>query len=233
MASNEFILNYTGEELDEAIEKFKTNYMEIPNKTLNVTQNILSPKNILEYSDLTVNVQQEQAVFYNGLVVTPSSQQQIFNPTTYGADGFGQFTVDKISDDYINKINIGLHLLKNTDGSYVKYNSGTFQGSGQRLSEVQIDVTFKPKIFIMSNADSVFSNSTAVPYIINGAVLVCDDNYNIIERRGYFILRGDSSNGQARGGQSNNSFAPTENGVIGSNSSLAVANKRYNWWAWG
>ena len=75
--------------------------MEIPNKTLEVNQNILSPMNILEYSDLTVEVLPN---LQNGLFITPSDRQQVFNPKDYSMDGFGSFTVDKIPEEYVKPI---------------------------------------------------------------------------------------------------------------------------------
>ena len=136
--------------------------------------------------------------------------------------------INKVKNGYIDKSKMVMHITKET--------SGTFTGSGQTLSNIAIrTIGFKPKVFLIQNVDAVWTGSDAAPYSLVGSVMIRDDNYEELEHRTSFALKGNSSNGYGRGGQSNtNFFYPTENGVQGTGTSVkANSGVKYNWWAWG
>lgn len=134
--------------------------------------------------------------------------------------------ISKVKNGYINASDIITNTKKSATGDIV--------GNGQAISNISITVGFKPKIFIIQNQDAVYTNSASTPYSLLGSVMICDDNYNPIEKRTSFVLKGDATNGWGRGGKSNTGFEPTENGVKGLVGSIKVhSGITYNWWAWG
>ena len=136
--------------------------------------------------------------------------------------------INKVKNGFIDKSKLTLHTTKTATGS--------FTGSGQTLSNIAItNIGFKPKIFLVQNQDAVWTGSDSAPYSLVGSVMIRDDNYNELEHRTSFALKGNSTNGYGRGGQSNtNFFYPITNGVQGTGSSVkASSGVKYNWWAWG
>ncbi len=135
--------------------------------------------------------------------------------------------INKVKNGYIDKSKLTMHITQSA--------SGTFTGSGQTLTNINIQTGFKPKIFLMQNVDAVFTGSDASPYSLVGSVMLRDDNYEELEHRTSFVLKGNSSNGYGRGGQSSTIFFyPVENGVQGVGSNVKASNGiKYNWWAWG
>ena len=135
--------------------------------------------------------------------------------------------INKFISGYIDKSKMVMHITKQT--------SGEFTGSGQTLSSVGFSFGFKPKIFLIQNLDAVWTGSDAAPYSLVGSVMIRDDNYEELEHRTSFVLKGNSSNGYGRGGQSStNFFYPSENGIQGTGTSVKMSSGvRYNWWAWG
>lgn len=135
--------------------------------------------------------------------------------------------INKVKSGYIDKSKLTMHITKEA--------SGTFPGNGKTLSNISINTGFKPKIFLIQNQDAVWTGSDAAPYSLVGSVMIRDDNFAELEHRTSFALKGNSSNGYGRGGQSNtNFFYPVENGVQGTGSSVkSNSGVTYNWWAWG
>lgn len=136
--------------------------------------------------------------------------------------------INKVKNDYIDKSKLTMHITQSA--------TGTFTGSGQTLENISIPtIGFKPKIFLMQNSEAVWTGSDASPYSLVGTVMLRDDNYEELEHRTSFVLKGNSSNGWGRGGQSStNFFYPVENGVQGVGSNVKASNGiKYNWWAWG
>ena len=99
VAQNELVLNYTKDQLDEAIKRFNSDeYMKKPVKRLKITENNIKDKIILDYAMLDVEV----PIYTFPNIIIPSDRQQDFNPTSYDADGFGAFSVGKIPEEYID-----------------------------------------------------------------------------------------------------------------------------------
>lgn len=134
--------------------------------------------------------------------------------------------VSKVKNGYINPDKLLTHITKSA--------SGQFTGSGETLNNISIDIGFKPKIFLLQNVDAVYTGSTSSPYSLVGSIMICDDNYVILQRRTSFVLKGDNTKGLGRGGQSANGFEPSDNGVKGCVTSIKANNGiTFNWWAWG
>ena len=135
--------------------------------------------------------------------------------------------INKVKNDYIDKSKLTMHITREA--------SGSFTGSGQTLANINIQTGFKPKIFLMQNSEAVWTGSAASPYSLLSSVMLRDDNYEELEHRTSFVLKGNDSDGWGRGGQSNqNFFYPVENGVQGTGTSVKAGNGiKYNWWAWG
>ena len=137
--------------------------------------------------------------------------------------------IEKVKNGYLNPADLITHTMQSA--------SGSFKGSGQTLANISINtIGFKPKIFYIQNQDAVYNNSTSTPYSLVSSLMLYTDESTTLLRRTSFVLKGDSSNGYGRGGQSSltNGFTPTDNGVQGTGTNVKANNGvTYNWWAWG
>lgn len=132
-------------------------------------------------------------------------------------------------DDAINKVRSGFLDPDDVLTHGNEFVTGYFQvDSDTFISDIEIDLGFKPKFFLIRNYGGI--QSATGTYYLTSSFFVADDEYNQ-----FFELMGDEyknysrasmftyySNSKACAGQSNalaNTFSPTENGVAGSGSS--------------
>ena len=189
MIENGLLLNCTGADVDEAVQRFKDGWIEKPTEHLHLDKNVWE-KDILNYAKLTVEVPQEEPEIYTfPNIIIPSDQQQDFNPTSYGADGFGEFTVDKIPDSFVEPLGIltndlitrasdnNSHNATIPGGYYVnesfqisEWVSGQKTGGSNTFTLEEGDgIRFKPKwAAIILNAGSIAAN-TVLAFISTGS----------------------------------------------------------------
>ena len=157
----------------------------------------------------------------------------------------GTFDVSKFAKARVEVAGGGDSSSPEGDGSIVAgtilsashYNSGTYPctGGNDLLSDIYIPVGFKPKVFFIVCAGTVYNGSDQTPYKLSSSICVNDDTGENLLSCSSFLVKGDSTNGWARAGYSpGNGFTATDTGVQGFGSDIKAAKGvTYNWYAWG
>ena len=161
--------------------------------------------------------------------IKPAGTKSITKNDTYDVTDFASAVVDvPIPDNYINLNDVTLHITKWTGATFLDYAS-----TGKAMNTVSIAVGFKPKIFLFLYRNAL-NNSTATQKIVF-SVMLCDDNYEMIQQRTVWMRRQNTSSSTATAGQTTGTgFVPTENGVQGEGTILtADSGGSYAWMAWG
>ena len=144
MIENGLLLNCTGADVDEAVQRFKNGWIEKPTEHLKVTQNILDEKNpldILKYA--TLNVEVPTGVFPIGALIDS--------------------LITRSSDNYQHKAAIPADYYVENDFTISEWKSGQIQGSATNGKAFQVpysSIGFIPTMGIaILNSGSVATNA--------------------------------------------------------------------------
>lgn len=150
------------------------------------------------------------------------------NGIDVSAYAFANVNVQSSGD--LNEDDSILYVTKYAEGIY------TTGASDVYLGDININIGFKPKIFLFVNDAGIDTKNTN-KYALLTSILVSDNNYNILFKRTSGIYYGSSQGGRSlQTKSSSNTFDLTENGVQGGDSTTVYVKGggfNFSWYAWG
>lgn len=203
MIENGLLLNCTGADVDEAVQKFKDGWIEKPTKHLKVTQNILdeqNPQDILEYATLNVDV--------------PTGIFPIGN--------LSDEVIIRASDNSTHKATIPAGYYVENDLILSEWKSGQVTANGTKGAALTVPysaIGFVPKVgIVILNAASVATNA-----------MLC---FMTIPAGSRYIYRQNSSTSPVvSAGSLNATFDTNGMSFPTANSSSAYTKNQYRWFA--
>ena len=230
---SEYIMNHTGEQLDEAIGKVLNGYI-YPTETITITE-----KDNNTEVDVTkcalAKVQIPIPTFTTASIsITPQEGDFIKRVASdEGCNGFSEVIVSPIPEQYVDLSKLILHCSEG------KYATTTWNESSDKLlSSVSFDFGFKPKVFIVTNSSGIISNSTSTSKVhLLTSLFITDDDYNILLRFSSYLYYHTTNKLYmgSRSASSSNTFAPTDTGAKGGSGTTVYfrGGNTYQVYAWG